>query len=42
MGTRLSVSEDDGTHWDTLPYEILETVDCREVPCVATPAGVAD
>lgn len=39
-GTGISVSEDDGNQWATLPYETVEAIDCREVPCVATPAGI--
>ena len=39
-GARLSVSEDDGTSWSQLSYELVETVDCTEVPCVALPAGI--
>ncbi|HTU62452.1 MAG TPA: hypothetical protein VMF89_28525, partial [Polyangiales bacterium] len=33
-GALISVSEDGGSHWEALPYEIVEAVDCRDVPCV--------
>lgn len=39
-GTMIDVSDDGGSHWDQLPFEIVEEVDCRDVPCVALPAGI--
>jgi len=39
-GAQISVSEDDGSTWFALPYERVETVDCRAAPCVALPLGI--
>jgi hypothetical protein len=39
-GTQLNVSEDGGSQWAPLPFEIVEAVDCRAVPCVALPSGI--
>ena len=37
---QINISEDGGSHWEALPCEIVDAVDCREVPCVALPEGI--
>ena len=36
----LAVSEDDGSSWSALPYELVGAVDCKAHPCVALPVGI--
>jgi len=38
--TSVFASEDDGQTWIELPLELADSVDCRQMPCVAVPQGI--